>query len=95
MVGFGFGRGNVSDRFEHAPVVVVIHRALDRRVQRFGSQTPARRKRWFIDESLHEDSITWVLFGNWGLNTETTLDALLGAAPDRFSYTQEREVEQA
>ena len=54
-------------------------------------QAPGRRKRWFIDEPLHEDSVTWVLFANWGVNTETTLDALLGVAPDGFSYAREAE----
>jgi hypothetical protein len=54
-------------------------------------QAPVRRKRWFIDEPLHEDSFTWVLFSNWGLNTETTLDALLGLAPEGFSYAREGE----
>ena len=54
-------------------------------------QAPGRRKRWFIDEPLHEDSVTWVLFANWGVNTETTLDAPLGVAPDGFSYAREAE----
>jgi hypothetical protein len=54
-------------------------------------QSPGRRKRWFIDEPLHEDGVTWVLFRNWGLNTEATLDALLGVAPEGFSYAREGE----
>ena len=54
-------------------------------------QAPGRRKRWFIDEPLHEDSATWVLYSNWGINTETTLDALLGVAPEGFSYAKEGE----
>jgi hypothetical protein len=48
------------------------------------------RKRWFIDD-LHEDSATWVLYSNWGINTETTLDALLEVAPGMPSYATEGE----
>jgi hypothetical protein len=54
-------------------------------------QSPERRKRWFIDEPLHEDDQTWVLFGNWGLNTEPVLDALVAIAPDGFSYLRDGE----
>jgi hypothetical protein len=45
-----------------------------------------RRKRWFLDEPLHDGGRTWVLFSNWGRNTEPTLDALLAIAPAGFSY---------
>jgi hypothetical protein len=53
-------------------------------------QALGRRKRWFIDEPLREDSVTWVLFRNWGLNTESTLDALLRVGPEGFP-TRENE----
>jgi hypothetical protein len=53
------------------------------------AQSPGRRKRWFVEDPLHEADETWVLFGNWGLNTEAALDALLSVAPDGYSYSSE------
>lgn len=48
---------------------------------------PHRSPRWFLDHPLHDDGMTWVLFSNWGLNAEPTLDALLAHAPSPgFGY---------
>ena len=43
--------------------------------------TEQNRRRWFIEDPLHDGEQTWVLFSNWGLNTEATLDALVSVVP--------------
>jgi hypothetical protein len=43
------------------------------------------RIRWFLDDPLHDGERSWVLFANWGVNTETTLDALV-ATTTGYSY---------
>lgn len=47
--------------------------------------TEQNRVRWFLDDPLHDRERTWVLFSNWGTNTELTLNALVANAPG-FSY---------
>jgi hypothetical protein len=47
--------------------------------------TEQNRVRWFLDDPLHDRERTWVLFSNWGTNTELTLNALVATAPG-FSY---------
>ena len=47
--------------------------------------TEQNRRRWFLDHPLHDDGRTWVLFSNWGLNTEPTLDAVAAVATG-FAY---------
>lgn len=47
--------------------------------------TEQNRRRWFLDDPLSDGERTWVLFSNWGLNTESTLDSLVSAAPG-FAY---------
>lgn len=47
--------------------------------------TEQNRVRWFLDDPVHDRERTWVLFSNWGTNTELTLDALVAIAPG-FSY---------
>ncbi|MBO0875161.1 MAG: hypothetical protein J2P19_17405 [Pseudonocardia sp.] len=49
--------------------------------------TEQNRVRWFFDHPLHDGERTWVLFSNWGTNTEMTLGALAATAPG-FSYRQ-------
>ncbi|GAB3683088.1 hypothetical protein [Angustibacter aerolatus] len=49
-------------------------------------QAEERRKRWFLDEPVHSAEETWVLFSNWGLNTETVLEALVALRPDAVSF---------
>jgi Endonuclease NucS len=43
-------------------------------------------RRWFWEAPLHEDGRTWVVWGQWGTNTEPTLQALINRAPDGFAY---------
>ena len=43
------------------------------------------RRRWFIDSPLHDGDRTWLLFNNWGTDTEPTL-AELTAAASGFAY---------
>jgi hypothetical protein len=38
-------------------------------------------RRWFLEEPIHESGRTWVLSKMWGLNTEETLEQLVGLAP--------------
>lgn len=52
------------------------------------NQTEARRPRWFVDDALHENGRTWVLFSNWGLNTVPTLTKLKDQA-DGFDFGAE------
>jgi hypothetical protein len=42
-------------------------------------------KRWFVDDPFYDptDQATYVLFNNWGLNTETTLLSLVEKFPDK------------
>jgi hypothetical protein len=47
--------------------------------------TEQNRVRWFLSHPFHDRERTWVLFSNWGTNTELTLDALAATAPG-FSY---------
>jgi hypothetical protein len=47
--------------------------------------TEQNRVRWFLDDPVHDRERTWVLFSNWGTNTERTLNALVATAPG-FSY---------
>jgi hypothetical protein len=47
--------------------------------------TEQNRVRWFLDDPVHDGERTWVLFSNWGTNTEPTLDGLVANAPG-FSY---------
>jgi len=46
-----------------------------------------RRTRWFVDEPIHDSGSTWVLSNGWGVQTESTLQALLDLAP--YGYTCE------
>lgn len=51
------------------------------------SLTPNRRRRWFMENPMHEGDVTWVLHNNWGTNTLPTLQALLALAPtEGFSF---------
>jgi len=52
-------------------------------------QSEQRRERWFIDSPMHEHGRTWVLFRNWGTNTEPTLKALVALAPADFTFRAE------
>lgn len=49
---------------------------------------PAQRAlRWFLDHPMQDSGRTWVLFNNWGVNAEPTLDALIALAPTPdFTY---------
>lgn len=49
-------------------------------------QGEQRRGRWFVDSPMYEGGRTWVLFRNWGLNTEPTLKALVELAPGDFDF---------
>ncbi|RKS77486.1 hypothetical protein CLV35_1172 [Motilibacter peucedani] len=49
-------------------------------------RAPDSRKRWFVESPIHDAGRTWVLHSNWGTNTEAALEALVGLAPERFSY---------
>lgn len=44
-----------------------------------------RRKRWFVDEPIHDGECTWVLSNGWGVQTESALQALLDLAPDGYT----------
>jgi len=44
-----------------------------------------RRTRWFVDEPIHDGECTWVLSNGWGVQTESTLQALLDLAPDGYT----------
>ena len=43
--------------------------------------TPNRRRRWFMENPMHEGDATWVLYNNWGPKTLPTLQALVALAP--------------
>jgi hypothetical protein len=47
--------------------------------------TEQNRRRWFLDDPFHDGERTWVLFNNWGTDTEETLGALCATWPG-FSY---------
>ena len=50
------------------------------------AQSEDRRKRWFVEDPIHERERTWVLFSNWGTKTERTLERLREVAPAGFDF---------
>lgn len=58
----------------------------DELIHAFIAAYPAAERnlhRWFFDLPLHDNGCTWVLSKMWGLDTEATLEALIGLAPNR------------